>query len=137
MADLTVTSTQVLPSTDTVTAFGIAGVAINAGQMCWLDTTAGTYKLFDADLTASNANTPALALTTAAIGQPITVATSGTITIGAGAAPTQGIVYVCSATAGGIAPSADIATNWKVAFVGVGNSTNRIKLLLGNSGIVK
>jgi hypothetical protein len=137
MTALAVTSTQVLPGTDNNPEFGIAGEAITAGQVVYLDSTTNLYKLFDADLTAANAASPRVALNTAAISQPVRVAGTGTITIGAGAAPTRGVVYVAGATAGSINPAADLATGWKVAVIGVGGTTaNTIKLICQNTGVL-
>lgn len=136
MTDLSITAAQVLPVTDsTLREFGTAGAAITAGQVVYLDATTNTYKLFDANDSAANTGTPRLALTGAASGQPIVVAIGGSVTLGAAAAPTRGTVYVASANAGGIAPAADLTTGWKNAIVGIGDSSNRIKLALSNSGI--
>ena len=137
MADLTVTATQVTPGADAVLVFGTAGATITAGQVVYLDPTTRTYKLFDANDTAANTRAPVVALNGASTGQRITVQTHGSLTIGAGAAPTLGLVYVASATPGGIAPSADIATGWRVAVLGVATSASAINLTPSNSGATK
>ena len=137
MVDLSVTATQVLPGTGAQLQFGIAGATITAGQVVYLDPTTTTYKLFDANDTAANTRSPVIAMNGASSGQRLTVQVSGSLTIGAGAAPTLGLVYVASATPGGIAPSADIAANWRVAVLGVATSASAINLAPSNSGATK
>jgi hypothetical protein len=65
------------------------------------------------------------------------VQTAGPITIGAGAAPAVGTIYCLSATAGGIAPSADLATGNRTTILGVGAATNAIVLRVNSSMQVK
>jgi hypothetical protein len=67
----------------------------------------------------------------AASGQPIRYQTSGTITVGG--TMTAGKIYVASATAGGIAPSADLTTNWRTSIIGVATSTTVLTLGINNS----
>jgi hypothetical protein len=137
MADLTVTATQVLAGTDAQLGYGTAGASITAGQVVYLDPTTSTYKLFDANDTTANTRAPVIAMNSCSSGQRLTVQTGGSLTIGAGAAPTAGLVYVASATPGGIAPNADVVTGWRVAIIGVATSASAIKLMLGNSGATK
>src|SRR5687767_3275929 len=126
MADLSITAAQVLPGPNATIERGLAGVAITAGQVGYLDTTPNTYKPWDANRAAANTRPPVIALNDAAAGQPIAVATGGDVTLGAGAAPAVGTIYVGSATAGGIAPAADLATGHVVAVIGVGKATNAV-----------
>jgi hypothetical protein len=135
MADLAPAAAEVLPTSTTILAAGIALEAINAGQPCYLDPTTRQYKLFDANDTSRNTETPAIAMNTAAAGQPIRVATGGDITLGATAAPVAGTIYVASGTVGKIAPAADIVTGWRVNVLGVGKATNKLALILNNSGV--
>jgi hypothetical protein len=137
MSDLSITASQVLPDDTGSQAFGTAGTTITAGQVVYLDSATNTWKLFDANDTAANTASPGIALNGASSGQPVKVQTSGSPVIGAGAAPSVGVVYVASATPGGIAPSADIVTGWRVAILGVGAATNAIKLSISNSGQTK
>lgn len=138
MADLSVTATQVQPgTTDAQFAQGTAGATITAGQAVYLDAATSTLKLADCDLSAAAAAAVGIALHGAASGQPLKYQTSGTITIGAGAAPAVGTIYCLSATAGGICPSADLVTTNRATVLGVGAATNTIILKIHASGQVK
>ena len=132
MVDLVITPASVIPGTDTEGAmfeYGTAGVAITAGQAVYLDSATNTYRLADNnDTSAALAVVRGVALHAAAAGQPLKIQTRGPITIGATVA--SGSVYVLSATAGGIAPVADLATGNRCTLLGVGlnGSTTRINL---------
>jgi hypothetical protein len=141
MADLSITAAQVLPGSDAASpqfAQGIAGAAITAGQALYLDSTTNTYKLADNDATAAAESVVAgIALHAAGTGQPIRLQTAGPITLGAGAAPAVATIYCLSATAGGIAPSADLATGDRTTILGVGGASNTIILRINSSLQVK
>lgn len=138
MSALSITATQVLPTSNTQLENGLAGAAITAGQSVYYDTAAGTWKLIDANDTATNIYRPGVAMNTAgASGQPISVATGGSITLGAGAGPTLGVIYIVGATAGDIAPSADLGSGWRTILLGVGGATNTLILNPWNSGATK
>ncbi len=136
MSDLSITASQVLPSTNAIKAQGVAGATITQGQpLCKVAD--GTLKPADANDSTLNGNIVGIALNAASTGQPVTYETGGDITLGAGAAPVSGVVYVVSGTPGGIAPAADIASGWKVITLGVGNASNGLRLGLNNSGATK
>lgn len=123
MADLVVTASQVLPGAGARFADGTAGAAITAGQACY-NSTSDTMLLADADAgTPAAANVRGIALNGAAIGQPVRIQTEGVITLGAGAAPVKGTIYVLSGTAGGICPALDLAAADRVTIIGVGGTT--------------
>jgi hypothetical protein len=48
---------------------------------------------------------------------------------------TAGKLYVVSATAGGIAPSADLTTGWRTSLLGIAISTTILDMYIINSGI--
>lgn len=139
MVDIAITASQVLPGTDGATfEQGTAGGTITAGQPVYIDT-GDSNKVKAAD---ANAATPAftvagIALHAALAGQPIRYQTSGPITLGAGAAMTVGGVYVLSATAGGIAPVADLATGMYASVLGVATTAAILALKIHNSGAVR
>jgi hypothetical protein len=144
MADIVITATQVLPGSESATPvgaqfeYGIAGVTVTAGQPVYLDSAAGTYKLADNnDTLAAVAVVRGIALHGAAAGQPLKIQTRGPVTLGAGSAMTAGLVYVLSATAGGIAPNADIASGNRVTILGVAESASVLRLTINATGIVK
>ncbi len=139
MTDLSITATQVLPGTGTDAIFltGICGATITAGAVVYLDTSTNTWKLFDCDAVASNTKRPAIALNGGVANQPIKVQIEGLMTLGAAAAMTIGVVYLASATAGGICPSADAAINYRIAILGVAASASTIYLHTWNSGVTR
>ncbi len=136
MTALAITASQVLAITDdTQVTFGTAGAAITAGQVCYLDPSTQTWKLFDGNDTAANTRTPRIAINSAGSGQPIALATGGNLTLGAGAAPVAGTVYCADIVAGSIIPAADLASGNRVTIIGVGKASNQIALNLWNSGV--
>jgi hypothetical protein len=133
LADLTITAANVAKGTGASTASGIAGVTITAGQSVYLDSATSTIKLADADSSATTAATVGIALHGSLAGQPITYQVSGQITVGG--TMTAGKLYVVSATAGGIAPSADLTTGWRTSLLGIAISTTILDMYIINSGI--
>lgn len=137
MTELSITASQVSPSTGVKIENGTAGATIVAGDLIFLDPATNTYKLFDANLTAANTEQPRIALNSAAAGQPVAATAQGTVTLGAAAAPVQGTPYFASGTAGKLCTAGDLVTGWKGVIVGFGGATNTIKLIpSGNSGIL-
>jgi len=137
MAELSITASQVLPGANAQLKRGTAGVAIAAGKGVYSDATdSKKIKLADANASQAAAAGVGVALHAAEAGQPISYQVGGDLTLGAGAAPTRGVIYVGSATAGGICPAADLASGHYVWVIGVGNATNGIKLINSASGIV-
>lgn len=132
MVDLVITAASVQPGTESEGAqfeYGTAGASITAGQAVYLDSSTSTYKLADNNDTSEALSVVrGIALHAAASGQPLKIQTRGPITIGATVA--SGSVYVLSATAGGIAPVADLATGNRCTLlaVGVNGSTTRVNL---------
>jgi hypothetical protein len=134
MSDLVITATSVLPGGSAVIARGNAGAAVTAGQVVYLDTAAGTYKLADCDSATAAARSPSgIALHGAASGQPLAVLTSGNITIGA--TVTAGVAYYLSGTAGGICPVADLATGDYPTLIGFATSASVVRVSLVESGV--
>jgi len=135
MADLTITASQVLPvGTSFPSELLLAGAAITAGDALYKDASS-LWQLADANVSAVEANASAIALNDAAVSQPVRGQTGGTITLGAGAAPAAGEVYCVSATAGNIAPDADITTGLFKTILGVGIGSNNVILGFLKSGV--
>ena len=141
MADLSVTAANVARVSGNV-RHGTAGATITAGQVVYLDTAAGTWKLAVCDGTGaatavtSGSGGVGIALHGAASGQPLTIQYDGVIN--PGGTVTVGVIYVASAAAaGGIAPSADLSAvdNDYVTILGVGTTTSRITLGMLASGV--
>ena len=119
MADLTVTAASVLFTSGTKETAYNAGAAVTAGQCVYFDTTTSTWKLAQADGTAAEAGTGGLgiALHAAGIGQPLAVALNGSI-INIGATTSKAVTYFVSATAGGVAPQADLTGGQRISRLG-------------------
>lgn len=129
MAALTITASQVLPGGGAVAFTANAAVAITAGQVVYKKTD-GTLDLADANGAAATQAVAGIAQNGAAVGQPVRVQTGGVITLGAGAAPVVGTIYVLSGTPAGIAPAADLVTGWRNIVLGVGGATNTLRMRL-------
>ena len=136
MADLVITAASVLAGSGAKKVNGTAGATITAGQVVYLDSSDGKYKLADNDSATAAVRSPAgIALHGASANQPLTILSQGPITIGATTA--VGVVYCLSSTAGGICPDADIATGDYNTILGIGTSTTVIDVKMHEAGAVK
>lgn len=127
MADLTITAADVVKggvgSIPVTTENGIAGATVTAGQVVYEDATDNNkWKLADANVSDAAANVKGIALHAALAGQPLQVIKGGPLTLGA--ILTAGHWYVLSATAGGIAPVADLASGHRSTLLGYAYSTS-------------
>lgn len=125
---------DISPSASTVTwvsgvreARGIAGATITPGQPVYLDTTTNTYKLTDGDTDAESV-CAGIALDSAISGRPFIFAPPGAV-INIGATVALGTIYVCSLTAGGICPWADLATGDYVTILFIGATSNIVEVI--------
>lgn len=132
MADISVTASAVLASSDATTESGVAGATITAGQVVSLNTTTGKYVLADADGASGIDRPRGIALNGASDGQPLKIVKAGDVTFNA--ALTAGVTYYLSPTPGGIAPRADVLTGDVVSVLGVAKSTTVLALNLQYSG---
>ncbi|MBW8814032.1 MAG: hypothetical protein JF588_11460 [Caulobacterales bacterium] len=134
MADIAITAANVVSGANAVTEQGLAGAAITAGQLVYKEAATGKYKLSDADsATAEVRGVRGVALNNAAAGQPLTVQTKGQITIGG--TLTVAAAYFASATAGAIAPVADMTTGKYPTFLGFGITASILDLNIASSGV--
>jgi hypothetical protein len=134
MADLTITAASVLKGSGSSTVVGTAGASVTAGQVVYLDSATGTYKLADCNSGTAGARSPAgIALHAASSGQPLVVLTGGPITIGA--ALTAGVAYYLSGTPGGIRPVADNTTGDYPVIVGIATSTTVLNVKFQEAGV--
>lgn len=136
MADLSVTAANVLPSgTNPVTADGVAGETITAGQAVYLDSTTRQYFKADCDsATAAVRQAAGIALNGASAGQPLRIQTKGDIVIGA--TMTAGLAYFLSKTAGAICVYADVASGGYAGLIGISKSTTVLSLSPNYSGVL-
>lgn len=135
MADLTVTAANVAKGTGAQTMTGTAGATITAGQPVYADPNA-SFTIKPAQATSQNAaKAVGIALHAALSGQPITYITQGQLT--SGATNTVGIIYAVSATAGGIAPNADLVSTNYVTVLGIAISASIIDVLIHIGNVAK
>jgi|GEM_PF-511051 len=133
--DLSITAANVIPGARARMQDGIAGAAITQGQLLYFDSSAGTYKLADADASATTAAVVGYAANAASTGQTVTVVTADdNMTVGATLTMTAP-VYVLSNNAGGIAPSVSLATGWypNVVLIAKTTTTAIFKIINGSA----
>lgn len=136
MADITVTAANVVPDAGYKSLKLTAGGTVTRGNPVYQDSGA-SYKVKRADANASQATAQVMgiALNDAGDGQPVEVMTEGVLAFGA-AVIAAGLLYVVSATAGGIAPSADLTTGWYTGLVGYALDTSKLQLMIRPTGVV-
>lgn len=125
MADLS-GITAVRPTSTTITRSVKAGATCSIGQTVQFDTTDNEQKLADASAQAT-ARTTGIVMTSGVDGGYMIIATGGEVEL-VGASMTIGDSYVQSATAGGIAPEADLTTNDWVTNIGRAKTATQISL---------
>jgi hypothetical protein len=132
MADVTITAASVLQVNGIADQY-LAGETLTQGQPFYV--LAADNKAYKADnnAAAAAAAVKGIALNCASAGQPVRGQRNGQITIGG--TLVKGTIYVLSATAGGIAPAADLASGNRVSILGVASSTTVLDLSLVNTGI--
>lgn len=135
MPDLVLVPAQILPGANARYVYGRAGVAILAGQVCYLDTTDQQLKLADANGTAATATVRGVAMHAAEPGQPVTLQGGGDLVLGAGAAMVVGELYVLSSNPGMIAPAGDVASGHFTVLLGVATDATHLRLQVLNSGV--
>ncbi len=127
MADLVITAANVVPQPGYTAENGFAGAALSAGEAVYKNN-AALYLPASANQAAPPNNAfYGVALSNAAIGQPVQVLKAGLLNCGNGAL-TVGGIYVLSGNNGAIAPSADLATGWFTGFVGIAVSSSQLQV---------
>mgnify|MGYP000207777746 CR=1 FL=1 len=122
MADISITASAVTATLNRGTITALAGATITAGQVVYADPATGAWLLADANSATVAARVPAgIALNGGVINQPVTVITSGLLTMNA--VLTVGAPFYLSANPGGIAPGADLVSGWFPSFLGFAAST--------------
>lgn len=135
MADLTITAANVVKGNGAKILSGTYGATVTAGQAVYADPADnGRFKPADSDSATAAVRTPVgIALNSGSTGQPADIQTEGRISIGG--TVVVGTIYVLSATAGGIAPAADLVTGDYVSVLGIGVSASQIDLNIHRSGV--
>jgi hypothetical protein len=134
MADLTITAANVVAGSGAKKVSGTAGATVTAGQVVYLDAADGKYKLADCDSSTAAVRSPAgVALHGASNNQPLTICTSGPVTIGA--TMTAGVTYYLSPNPGGIAPVADILGGDFPVIMGIATSATVLNVKIQEAGV--
>jgi hypothetical protein len=135
MADLSVTAANVGVTSSAVVELVQVGETVTQGQPGYKKALDGLY--YKADANASSATAAALGvfITGASTNGYALLCKSGSYL--AGATLTVGETYVVSATAGGIAPLADVTTGWYVTILGVASSATTLALDIVRSGTAR
>lgn len=120
MADLTITATSVVPISGSVQS-GIAGETITAGNSLYIKAADGKLWKAQCDGTAEEATCVGVAMNGGAVNQPVAYVADGSVNIGA--TTSKATTYVVSATAGGIAPQADLIATNRISYVGYATDT--------------
>lgn len=144
MANYSITDTEVAPLETvrpTVPYDGIAGEAIDAGEVCYVDTSdSNKLKLMDANVSVAAGTVWGVAICSAGTGQRMWMAVGKsqlTLATSAISGATVGNVIVVSETAGKMAPASDLASSTNLYYVGVFITTTAVELLLANPAIEK
>lgn len=136
MADLSITAANVVPSSAAILNQATAGATITAGQLIYIDSSdldsrsRGKAKLADANSGTSAVRSVAgIAINSASAGQQVDYVVRDTALQIAASGLTAGTIYGLSATAGGLAPSADFTTGWYPSVVAIAKSTTTIDFM--------
>jgi hypothetical protein len=121
-ADVSVTATSVRVSADATVVPGTFGETITAGQVVYQSSTDARYYLADVNVSGKTL-IAGIAINGGAAGQPALICTEDPNFTPGFTLVMATPVYVASATAGGIAPSADITTGWFGTVIMVAKTT--------------
>lgn len=134
MTALSITAANVLPGSGAQIEAGTAGETITAGQVVYLDTSAGKYKLADCDSATAAVRSPrGIALNGASSGQPLSILRAGDITIGA--TMTAGVAYYLGDVAGAIVPVGDVGSGDYPVIIGIAKSTTVLAVKFNEAGV--
>jgi hypothetical protein len=134
MTDISITAANVVAAAAATKESGIAGATITAGQVVYKDPADNKYKLADGDSATALIRKPVgVALNGASAGQPLAIAKSGLVTIGA--TLTAGTAYYLGDDPGGISPLADVASGDDVVFLGIATTTAILNLNIIITGV--
>jgi len=122
--DVNIVSADVLVSGGSP-SIATAAVELAAGDLIYLDGSDAYKAKSDS---SEHASADGVCLCSAAAGQPVVYAASGTLTTGG--IVSIGQLYVVSENAGKIAPSSDLDPGEYVTIVGIGKTTAAIQLLI-------
>lgn len=132
-ADLSITASAVVPSANAQINEATAGATITAGQLIYLDSSdldtksRPKAKLADCNsATAAVRSVAGIAINGASAGQRVSYVYHDPALAIAASGLTANTILVLSATAGGIAPAADVTTGWYLSVIAVVKSGTTI-----------
>ncbi len=131
MTDITIGSFTL--QADSVHRWGIAAAALAPGDSIFITAT-GTIDLAEKDQTIVEAACRGVAISTAAIGQPVSYLIGGSVRMGGGTV-VAGIVYCVGNAPGGIAPQVDVIATEFLTVIGIAVDTAELKLGILQSGV--
>lgn len=132
MADISIVISNVIAGTSATTRVATAGASITQGQPVYLDSAASNQaKPARANADAAS-RAVGIALNGATSGQPVTYVTKDDNFTFGGTSTAGTILCVSAATAGNIAPSADLTTGNYVTPIGTTISATKAKVNFGD-----
>lgn len=138
MADLAITAANVLKSATASQADAVAGEEMDAGTPIYLDASDGNKaKKADANASAAAAACVGITVNKAFTGQPIRYLTSDDDFTHGLTGVAAGDVLILSATAGRIAPVADLASGWFPTVLMVAKSATKAHLAITRGSVAK
>jgi len=120
-SDVSVTAANVRVSAQAVVIPGTFGETITAGQVVFQSSTDARFYLSDVNLSGKT-EVAGIAISGGAAGQPALICIEDPAFTPGFTLSTSAPIYVASATAGGIAPSADVTTGWYATVIMVAKS---------------
>lgn len=135
MADLVITAANVVPGDNAIIDFSRrAGETIAAGKDVYLSSTTKKWMLADTNSpTVEARRSRGIAVSSAALNQPLAVQTDGDVSLGA--VLTAGTAYYGSDAPGGICPFADVGAGEAVCLLGVAKSTTVLGIGIQYPGV--
>lgn len=137
MADISITSSAVVPSTTANIARGTAGATITAGQALYADASDSNKLKPAAHSSAASAAVVGVAVNSASAGQPVEYITSGDVTVNS--ALTAATVYVLGNSAGAISAADDLHSSSGSRYgtiVGISTSATVLRVGINASGVL-
>ena len=115
-------------------AIVVAGEALDAGEVIYIDSTTGKAMKAVNNDTAPKAEVVGLVVNSADADQPVAYVASGEVEVGV-VLPASGHLLVLSSTAGALADSGDLTTGQHVTLIGWSTATNKLKLNIVKTGV--
>lgn len=137
MANYTITTSTVVADATATKASGTAGAAIAAGDPVYKDATDDNKLKLSVATSAAAAAAVGIALHAAAVGQPVQYIASGDLTLTITVGSTVGDDVVVSATAGKMAPQADLVAGNFPTRLGWLITATKLRVSIDASGIAK